>query len=130
MDASWVARRATTILLTFRLSTSQTEYSSIEPQYVLPIRKTYQYRLIPTPEQAGVLETVLWHCRTLYTVAREQRRTWWGRGQGKSATYYQHATEPPEPKAACPQFAAVHAQVVQDVLRRVDTTYQAFFRRA
>jgi putative transposase len=31
---------------------------------------------------------------------------------------------------ACPEYAQVHSQVLQDVLRRVDTTYQAFFRRA
>jgi putative transposase len=35
----------------------------------------------------------------------------------------------PDLKAACPEYTAVHSQVLQDVLRRVDTTYQAFFRR-
>jgi putative transposase len=65
----------------------------------------------------------------LYNCALEQRRTWWGRGQGKSATYYQQATELPDLKAACPEYAEVHSQVLQDVLRRVDKTYQAFFRR-
>jgi putative transposase len=32
-------------------------------------------------------------------------------------------------KAACLEYAQVHSQVLQDVLRRVDKTYQAFFRR-
>src|SRR5262249_20079681 len=59
----------------------------------------------------------------------EQRRTWWGRGQGIGATYYQQATELPDLKAACPEYGEVHSQVLQDVLRRVDKTYQAFFRR-
>ena len=72
---------------------------------------------------------VLLHCRTLHNCALEQRRTWWGRGQGISATYYQQAMELPALKAACPEYAEVHSQVLQDVLRRVDTTYQAFFRR-
>jgi putative transposase len=93
------------------------------------VRKTYQYKVMPTPQQEQALETVLLRCRTLYNCALEQRRTWWGRGQGKSASYYQQATELPDLKAACPEYAEVHSQVLQDVLRRVDTTYQAFFRR-
>jgi putative transposase len=86
------------------------------------VRKTYHYRLVPTPEQAWALATVLSRCRTLYNCALEQRRTWWGRGQGKSATDDSHATELPDLKAACPDCTTVHAQVVHDVLRRVDTT--------
>jgi putative transposase len=93
------------------------------------VRRTYQYRLMPTPAQEQALEVVLWRCRVLYNVALEQRQTWWGRGQGKSATYYQQATELPDLKTSCPEYAQVHSQVLQDVLRRVVRTYQAFFRR-
>jgi putative transposase len=93
------------------------------------VRTTYQYKVMPTPQQEQALETVLPRCRTLYNCALEQRRTWWGRGQGKGATYNQQATELPDLKAACPEYAQVHSQLLQDVLRRVDTTYQAFFRR-
>jgi putative transposase len=93
------------------------------------LRKTYQYKLIPTPQQAHALELTVSRCRTLYNFALEQRTTWWGRGHGIGATYYQQATELPDLKAACPEYREVHAQVLQDVLRRVDKTYQAFFRR-
>jgi putative transposase len=93
------------------------------------IRKTFQYKLMPTPQQEHALEVTLSRCRALYNVALEQRRTWWGRGQGRSATYYQQAMELPDLKTACPAYAEVHSQVLQDVLRRVETTYQAFFRR-
>jgi putative transposase len=92
-------------------------------------RKTYQYRLLPTPEQEQVLAVVLLRCRTLYNCALEQRKTWWGRWQSIGATYYQQATELPDFKAACPEYGEVHSQVLQDVLRWVDKTYQAFFRR-
>jgi putative transposase len=92
-------------------------------------RKTYKYKLTPTPLQAQALETVLARCRTLYNVALEQRKTWWERGQDKSATYYQQATELPDLKTACPTYAEVNAQVLQDVLRRVEKAFQAFFRR-
>jgi putative transposase len=96
---------------------------------VPPIRKTYKYRLILTSEHERALEVMLSGCRTLYNVALEQRKTWWQRGQGIGATYYQQAAELPDLKAACPEYSAVHSQVLQDVLRRVDKTYQAFFRR-
>jgi putative transposase len=43
--------------------------------------------------------------------------------------YYQQARELPDLKATCPQYADVHSHVLQDVLRRVDKTYQAFFQR-
>jgi putative transposase len=93
------------------------------------IRKTYKYRLDPTPAQEQGLEVVLARCRMLYNVALEQRKTWWSRRQGKGATYYQQAAELPDLKAACPEYAEVNAQVLQDVLRRLDKTFQAFFRR-
>jgi putative transposase len=93
------------------------------------VRKTFKYKLKPTPEQDRVLASVLWHCRVLYNVALEQRKTWWERGQGKSATYYQQKAELPALKAVCLQYAEVNAQVLQDALLRLDRTFQAFFRR-
>jgi putative transposase len=93
------------------------------------VRKTYQYRLTPTPAQEQALETVLHRCRTLYNTALEQRKTWWERGQGKNATYYQQKAELPDMKAACPEYAEVNAQVLQEVILRVERAFQAFFRR-
>jgi putative transposase len=96
------------------------------------VRKTFKYKLTPTPSQEQALETVLSRCWTLYNVALEQRKTWRQReqcGQGKSATYYQQQAELPDLKAACPEYAEVNAQVLQDVILRVERTYQAFFRR-
>jgi len=91
-------------------------------------RKTYHYKLKPTPEQERALETVLTRCRMLYNCALEQRKTWWERGQGRSAAYYPQKAELPDLRAACPELAAVNAQVLQVVLQ-VECTYQAFFRR-
>jgi putative transposase len=98
----------------------------MEPQSV---RKTYKYRLDPMPEQEKALEVTLWRCRTLYNVALEQRKIWWERGQGVGASYYQQKAELPSLKAACPEFNEIHAHVLQDVILRLDRTFQAFFRR-
>jgi putative transposase len=34
----------------------------------------------------------------------------------------------PDLQAACPEYATIHSQVLQDVLTRLDKAYQAFFR--
>ena len=72
------------------------------------VRKTFKYQLTPTPAQAQALEMVLSRCRTLYNVALEQHKTWWQRGQGIGATYYQQKAELPDLKAACPEYAEVN----------------------
>jgi putative transposase len=70
--------------------------------------KTFKYKLMPTPEQAQALERVLWHCRTLYNTALDERKTAWERC-GVSISYYQQKAELPDLKAACPEYAEVNA---------------------
>ena len=67
------------------------------------VRKTSQYKVMPTLQQEQALETVVLRCRTRYNCALEQRRTWWEHGQGIGATSYQQAMELPDLKAACPE---------------------------
>src|SRR5258707_5832206 len=93
------------------------------------VRKAFKYKLRPAAEQERVLDHRLRLCRALYNGALEQRRTWWGRGQGRAATHAQRAAELPDLKTAFPEYAAIHSQVVQDVLTRLDRAFQAFFRR-
>jgi putative transposase len=83
---------------------------------------------MPTPDQERALDTVLWRCRTLYNTAVEERKTAWER-RGVSVSYYQQKAELPDLKAACPDYAEVNARVLQDVILRVERTYQAVFRR-
>ena len=94
-----------------------------------PVRKTFKEKLKPTPAQERALEAVLWRCRTLYNVALEQRMTWRRRGQGVSATRFQQEVKLKAIREAYPEDAAIHSHVLQDVLARLDKTYQAFFRR-
>src|SRR5215472_14260758 len=114
----------------FLSSTCQPECLSMEQNITRKTyNKSYKYKLMPMQEQEQALETVVLRCRTLYNCALEQRKTWWGRGQGIGVSYYQHAMELPDLKADCPEYGEVYSQVLQDVLRRVDTTYHAFFLR-
>src|SRR5215469_5597269 len=91
-------------------------------------RKTYQEKLRPTPAQERALEAVLWRCRARYNAALEQRITLW-RQRGVSITRYQQEAELKTLREAFSDYAALHSHVLQDVLARLDRTYQAFFRR-
>jgi putative transposase len=93
-----------------------------------PCRKTYKEKLRPTPAQERALEHVLWCCRTLYNVALEQRITVWQRCR-VSITRSQQEAELKAIRAELPDYVAIHSHVLQDVLARLDKTYQAFFRR-
>jgi putative transposase len=62
-------------------------------------------------------------------VPSNSARRGWDRGQGTGATSYQQQAALSDRKAACCEYAAVHAHVLQEVLVRVDRTLQAFFRR-
>jgi putative transposase len=92
------------------------------------VRKTFKYKLTPNHEQERVLGEVLWRCRDLYNAGLEQRTTAWQRCH-VSITRYQQEAELKAIRAEFPEYAAIHSHVLQDVLARLDRTYQAFFRR-
>jgi putative transposase len=91
-------------------------------------RKTYKEQLRPTPAQERELERVLWRCRTLSNTALEQRITAWQRCH-VALTRSQQEAELKAIRAELPEYAAIHSHVLQDVLARLDKTYQAFFCR-
>jgi len=92
------------------------------------VRKTFNEKLRPTPAQEQDLDEVLWHCRDLYNTALEQRITAWQHRHASISRYAQEA-ELKEIRAEFPEYEAIHSHVLQDVLARLDKTYQAFFRR-
>jgi putative transposase len=92
------------------------------------VRKTYQYKLEPTPEQERTLDRTRMRCRHVYNAAIGERREAW-RMRSISVTYYQQKVELPGIKEEMPEYSAVYSQVLQDVVLRVDRAFQAFFRR-
>jgi putative transposase len=92
------------------------------------VRKTYKYKLKPTPEQERILDRTLMLCRHVYNAAIEERREAWQK-RGVSVGYYQQKAELPPIKAEMPEYGGVHSQVLQDVVQRVDRAFHAFFRR-
>ena len=92
------------------------------------VRKSYKYKLMPTPRQERELGRVLGVCRSLYNTALEQRITAYQRRRVSVSRFEQEA-ELKAIRAEFPEYAAIHSHVLQDVLARLDKTYQAFFRR-
>jgi putative transposase len=97
----------------------------MQPQNV---RKVYKYKLTPTSEQARLLKRTLILCVQVYKAAIGERREAW-RLYSVSVTYYQQKAELPGIKEAMPEYAEVHSQVLQEVVLRVERTFQAFFHR-
>ncbi|HEY7125886.1 MAG TPA: transposase [Ktedonobacterales bacterium] len=92
------------------------------------IRKAFKYRLYPTPKQEQTLLFVLRRCRHLYNSGLEERKASY-QMRRKSLGYSQQAAELADIKAAFPAYQNIYSQVLQDVLRRLDKAFAAFFRR-
>jgi putative transposase len=92
------------------------------------VRKTFKYKLRPTPEQERIFDRTLMLCRHVYNAALGERREAW-RMRGVSVGYYQQKAELPDIKEAMPEYAEVNSQVLQDVVLRVERAFQAFFCR-
>src|SRR6516225_8606010 len=121
-----VPRFEPAVLLVYHFCAAQWESSRMSEQTTC--RKTDKEKLRPTPTQERALERVLGHCRMLYNTALEQRSTAWQRCH-VCVTRSQQEAELKAMRAELPEYAAIHRHVLQDVLARLDTTYQAFFRR-
>lgn len=91
--------------------------------------RTYKYLLRPNPEQAQALDFQLWQSRRIYNAALEQRITTYqqtGKGIGYAAqwaTFRDTRHENPD------SFGKLNATSVQQLLRRLEKAFAAFFRR-
>lgn len=90
--------------------------------------KTYKYRLYPTKEQSKKMHETCFLCSLVYNQLLEERRESWEIG-GISLKCFDQIKSLPLKKEDNPRLKEVFSQVLQDVARRVDKTYQAFFRR-
>ncbi|MEW6207171.1 MAG: transposase [Acidobacteriota bacterium] len=90
--------------------------------------KTFKYRIYPSRAQRTRLESTLGLCCELYNAALQERRDAY-RISGKSITCYDQITQLPDIKEIRPELNTVHSQVLQEVLRRLDKAFDAFFRR-
>src|SRR5260221_3489606 len=92
------------------------------------VRKAFNYKLQPTPQQERVMAFVVRRCRELYNAALQERRDAWQKC-GVSVTAAGQSAQLPAVKEVCPEYRDIHSQVLQDVLTRLDRAFQAFFCR-
>jgi len=87
-----------------------------------------KYRLYPTPAQETVLRQNLAVCCAVYNSLLNWRRHDY-EVQGSRPSYYEQKKALPLWKQTHPGLSCVHSQVLQDVCKRVDLAFEAFFRR-
>ncbi|GBC60408.1 transposase [Desulfonema ishimotonii] len=92
------------------------------------IRRSYKYRIYPAKAQISNLENQFSMCRHLYNRSLAERTDAYEK-DGTTISYNQQQNSLPELKKKRPWYKGVYSQVLQDVLRRLDKAYQAFFRR-
>ena len=91
------------------------------------MKTAYKFRMYPTRQQAHQLEQTLDTCRRLYNLALADRKAAY-ETDGVSRSYEDQAAMLVAEKREG-NFKGVFSQVLQDVLRRLDKAFKAFFRR-
>ena len=91
------------------------------------MKTAYKYRMYPNREQEAQLEQTLDTCRHLYNTALADRKNAYEL-EGISRSYEDQAGMLTAEKKDG-NFKDVFSQVLQDVLRRLDKSFKAFFRR-
>jgi putative transposase len=90
--------------------------------------KAYKFRIKPSKRIAQTFEQWLDSCRELYNAGLQERRDAWKTSQ-TSVNYHTQAVQLPAIKASRADIAVINAQVLQDTLRKLSKTFDAFFRR-
>ena len=92
------------------------------------MRSSFKYRIYPTKAQVSNLENQFSMCRHLYNWSLEERKQTYETTK-TTVTYQTQQNALPSLKEKKPWYKSVYSQVLQDVLKRVDKGYKAFFRR-
>lgn len=90
--------------------------------------RTYRYPLTPNLQQRSVLIRWLGVCCDLYNAALQERNGAWTKAK-KSISRYDQQCQLTEVRAADVDVAAVPVVVARSPLRRIELSFQAFFKR-
>jgi len=91
------------------------------------VRRTFRYRVYPNRLQSEALDAQLGEACRLYNGALQERRDAWRQAR-RSVSYYEQANQLKAIRADG-SLALANFSACQDVLRRVDKTFRAFFSR-
>ena len=94
------------------------------------IIKAYRFQISnPSKTVQERLEQTLHHCKDLYNAALQERKEAYSLNR-VSINYYDQANQLSEIKQTNPEYKEIHSQVLQDVLKRIDKAFKAFYSRA
>jgi len=82
----------------------------------------------PSKAVTQAFENTLDLCRELYNAALQERVGAW-KEHRFAVTRFDQDKQLPEIKEFRPEFKGVHSQVLQDILKRLDKTFKAFYAR-
>jgi putative transposase len=92
------------------------------------VRKAFKYRLYPTRQQDAAMSAMLETHRRLYNDALSERKQAWEQ-ERRGVTYGEQSGQLKAARKTNPFLAATNFSSCQATLRRLDKTFQAFFRR-
>ena len=92
------------------------------------MRKAFKYKLYPTRQQDAAMSVMLETHRRLYNDALAERNQSWEQAQ-RSLSYGEQSAQLKATRKTNPFLAATNFSSCQATLRRLDTAFQAFFRR-
>jgi len=92
--------------------------------------RSYRYPLLPNATQTATLERWRVACQQLYNGALEERRNGWRTfGKTQKFNYFTQAAELTELRATDETWKDIPVRVTRSALRRLERSFQAFFRR-
>jgi putative transposase len=94
----------------------------------VPTRKAFKYRLYPTEQQEQAMAEILNTHRHLYNRALAERKTAWDERQ-ESVSYGKQSAHLKDERTTNPCLARSNFSSCQATLRRLERSFQAFFRR-
>lgn len=94
----------------------------------MKVVRAYKYKLKPSKSVIAKFEQWLTICREVYNAGLQERRDAW-RLERKNISFYDQSRQLPQIKEIREDVLEVQAQVLQNVLKRLDKTFQAFFTR-
>lgn len=89
---------------------------------------TYKYKLRPTKEQISTFENWLGICRFVYNSAKDVKESAY-KIAGKSVGKYELMKQLTDAKKEVDFLNNAHSQVLQNVIDRLDRSYQNFFKK-
>lgn len=93
------------------------------------ITKSFKFRICePSKTVQNAFEQTLYLCKDLYNACLQERRDAYELNS-VSLNYYTQAAQLSEIKVTNNEYKNIHSQVLQNVIKRVDLAFQAFFQR-